>query len=51
MFAGDPHKMVAQLLANEQLDNSEIEQLENMLAAQKAKNTDTNTKVLKSTKK
>jgi hypothetical protein len=30
--------MVAQLLANEQLDNSEIEQLENMLAAQKAKN-------------
>lgn len=39
MFAGDPHKMVAQLLANEQLNNSEIEQLENMLAAQKAKNT------------
>jgi BlaI family penicillinase repressor len=38
MFAGDPHKMVAQLLANEQLDNNEIEQLENMLAAQKAKN-------------
>ena len=38
MFAGDPHKMVAQLLANEQLDNGEIEQLENMLAAQKAKN-------------
>ena len=38
MFAGDPHKMVAQLLANEQLNNSEIEQLENMLAAQKVKN-------------
>jgi BlaI family penicillinase repressor len=38
MFAGDPHKMVAQLLANEQLNNSEIEQLEKMLAAQKVKN-------------
>jgi BlaI family penicillinase repressor len=38
MFAGDPNKMVAQLLANEQLNNSEIEQLENMLAAHKAKN-------------
>ena len=47
MFAGDPHKMVAQLLANEQLDNSEIEQLENMLATQKAKNTDTKTKSTK----
>ena len=38
MFAGDPQKMVAQLLANEQLSNSDIEQLENILAAQKAKN-------------
>jgi BlaI family penicillinase repressor len=38
MFAGDPHKMVAQLLTNEQLNNHEIEQLEFMLAAQKAKN-------------
>jgi BlaI family penicillinase repressor len=38
MFAGDPHKMVAQLLSNEQLDNSEIEQLENILAAHKIKN-------------
>lgn len=38
MFAGDPQKMVAQLLDNEQLDNNEIEQLEKMLAAHKAKN-------------
>ncbi|MEP1448017.1 MAG: BlaI/MecI/CopY family transcriptional regulator [Paraglaciecola sp.] len=38
IFAGDPHKMVAQLLDNEQLNNNEIEQLENMLAAHKAKN-------------
>jgi hypothetical protein len=38
MFAGDPHKMVAQLLANEQLNNNEIEQFEYMLAAQKARN-------------
>lgn len=38
MFAGNPHKMVAQLLDNEKLNNEEIEQLESMLAAQKAKN-------------
>lgn len=40
MFAGDPHRMVAQLLDNEQLNNAEIEQLERLLATQKAKNQD-----------
>jgi BlaI family penicillinase repressor len=44
MFAGNPHKMVAQLLTDEQLNNDEIEQLENMLAAQKAKNINRNQK-------
>lgn len=47
IFAGDPQKMVAQLLANEQLDNSEIEQLEKMLAAQKAKNTNSSNRTQK----
>ena len=40
MFAGDPHRMVAQLLDNEQLNNEDIEKLESLLAAQKAKNQD-----------
>jgi len=40
MFAGDPHRMVAQLLDNEQLNNEDIEKLEALLAAQKAKNQD-----------
>ena len=38
IFAGNPHKMVAQLLDDEPLSNAEIEHLENMLAAKKAKN-------------
>lgn len=40
MFAGDPHRMVAQLLDNEQLTNEDIEKLQSLLAAQKAKNRD-----------
>ncbi|MGJ8681213.1 BlaI/MecI/CopY family transcriptional regulator [Paraglaciecola sp.] len=38
MFAGNPHKMVAQLLDNEKLNNEEIEQLETMLAEHKTRN-------------
>ena len=38
LFAGDPHLMVAQLLDSEQLNNDEIDKLQAMLTAQKAKN-------------
>ena len=40
LFAGDPHMMVAQLLDNEQLNDEEIDKLQSLLAAQKAKNQD-----------
>lgn len=40
IFAGDPQLMVAQLLDNEQLNNEEIDKLQSLLAAHKAKNQD-----------